>query len=112
MTSERKKGTEPDTSTKMPEATIESRPNPNATVVWDDKDMQTSFANVINVVFTREEFSLFFGTNQSWNLAETANFVVKLGNRIMLTPHAVTRLQTLLAERMAEYEKRFGAITR
>ena len=110
MTTERKKQTEPDAPAKIAEPTIE--PRPNTTVVWDDKDMQTSFANVINVVFTREEFSLFFGTNQSWNLAEAPSFVVKLGNRVMLTPHAISRLQTLLTDRLAEYEKRFGPINR
>ena len=110
MTAERKKPTEPEAPTKMAEATIE--PRQNTTVVWDDKDMQTSFANVINVIFTREEFSLFFGTNQSWNLAEAPSFVVKLNDRIMLTPHAAGRLQTLLNERLTEYEKRFGPINR
>ena len=110
MTSERKKQPEAQAHAETAAATIE--PRPNATVAWDDKDMQTSFANVINVIFTKEEFSLFFGTNQSWNLAETSNFVVKLNNRVMLTPHAVSRLQTLLADRLAEYEKRFGPINR
>ena len=110
MTSERKKQTEAGASPAISESAIE--PRPNATVVWDDKDMQTSFANVINVIFTREEFSLFFGTNQSWNLTEAPSFVVKLGNRVMLTPHAVSRLQTLLSDRLAEYEKRFGPINR
>jgi len=70
--------------------------------------MQTSYANVINVLSTREEFSLFFGTNQTWNLAEAPGLEVKLGNRVLLTPYAAKRLQLLLTDRLAEYEKRFG----
>ena len=40
-------------------------------VVWDDSTMQTSFANVVNVLNTKEEFTLLFGKNKTWNLAES-----------------------------------------
>lgn len=79
-------------------------------VVWDDKNMQTTFANVVNVMSTREEFALLFGTNQTWNLVGTSELTVRLSDRIVLTPHAAKRLQTLLAARLSEYEKRFGAL--
>ena len=106
MTSERKKSTEAEATASTVETVAE--PGPNKTVVWDDKDMQSTYANVINVISTREEFSLFFGTNQTWNLAEAPGLEVKLGNRILLTPYAAKRLQLLLTDRLAEYEKRFG----
>jgi hypothetical protein len=106
MSSERKKA--PDTETS-PSAEPAAEAVANKTVAWDDKEMRTSYANVINVISTREEFSLFFGTNQTWNLAEAPGLVVKLDNRVLLTPHAAKRLQLLLTERLAEYEKRFGS---
>jgi hypothetical protein len=105
MASERKKATDTDTP---PGAEPAPESVANKTVVWDDKEMRTSYANVINVISTQEEFSLFFGTNQTWNLAEAPGLVVKLNNRVLLTPHAAKRLQLLLTERLAEYERRFG----
>ena len=106
MTSEQKKRTAAEVAAGDAERAAEIVPN--KTVTWDDREMQSSYANVINVISTREEFSLFFGTNQTWNLAEAPGLVVKLANRILLTPHAAKRLQILLTDRLAEYEKRFG----
>jgi hypothetical protein len=83
----------------------------NLRVTWDDAQMQTSFANVINVLNTREEFTMLFGTNQSWNVARSGEVRVLLSNRIVLTPHAAKRLLTLLAARVDDYEKRFGKMT-
>jgi Protein of unknown function (DUF3467) len=80
-------------------------------VTWDDAQMQTSFANVINVLNTREEFTMLFGTNQSWNVAGSGEVRVLLSNRVVLTPHAAKRLLTLLAARVEDYEKRFGKMT-
>jgi hypothetical protein len=78
-------------------------------VQWDDSQMSTSYANVVNAVSSREEFTLFFGTNQTWN-AQDAEYRVKLSDRVILNPHAAKRLLTLLAAVMKEYEKRFGAV--
>jgi hypothetical protein len=77
-------------------------------VVWDDSAMQSSFANVINVINTREEFTLLFGTNQTWNVAGSKELIVKLSNRIVLTPYAAKRLVTLLNQHVTDYESRFG----
>jgi hypothetical protein len=79
-------------------------------VVWDDSSMHSSFANVINVINTREEFTLLFGTNQTWNVAGSKELTVKLSNRIVLTPYAAKRLVTLLNQHVADYESRFGAM--
>jgi hypothetical protein len=80
-------------------------------VVWNDSQMQTSYANVINVLVTREEFTLLFGTNQSWNVADSGELKVLLSNRIVLTPHAAKRLLTLLSQRIEEYESRFAKMS-
>lgn len=78
-------------------------------VSWDDAQMQSSYANVVNAVSSREEFTLFFGTNQTWN-ASDKELVVHLTNRIMLNPHAAKRLLTLLAAVMKEHERRYGEV--
>ncbi|MCT4655876.1 MAG: DUF3467 domain-containing protein [Cohaesibacter sp.] len=79
-------------------------------VTWDDSEMETTFANVVNVLSTREEFAVLFGTNQTWNVVGSKELSVKLANRIVLTPYAAKRLQALLAARIAEYEKQFGEL--
>ncbi|MCG8446053.1 MAG: DUF3467 domain-containing protein [Hyphomicrobiales bacterium] len=79
-------------------------------VIWDDSDMETAFANVVNVISTREEFALLFGTNQTWNLVDTSELTVRLTNRMVLTPYAAKRFLALLHARMQEYEQRFGEL--
>jgi hypothetical protein len=86
-------------------------PNPTATPVhWDQTNMRTEFSNVINVLSAREEFSLLFGMNSTWSLADGRGFEVKLSNRMILTPYAAKRLNLLLTERLAEYEAKFGVL--
>ena len=87
------------------EATTRKTPSVN----WDDSQMSTSYANVVNAVSSREEFTLFFGTNQTWN-AKDSELHVKLSDRVILNPHAAKRLLTLLAAVMKEYEARFGQV--
>jgi hypothetical protein len=80
-------------------------------VVWDDSQMATSFANVINVFNSREEFTFLFGTNQTWTMSESRELTVRLSNRIVLTPYAAKRLQALLTARIADYEQRFTRLS-
>lgn len=80
------------------------------TVKWDDTDMRTSYANVVNATSTREEITLFFGTNLTWNPAETKSFSVRLNDRIVLSPYAAKRLWLLLGAMVKEYETRFGVL--
>jgi uncharacterized protein DUF3467 len=77
-------------------------------VNWDASKMTTSYANVVNANSTREEVSVFFGTNQSWGGAEAKQLTVELENRIVLNPYAAKRLSILLSRVVAEYEKRHG----
>lgn len=79
-------------------------------VIWDDSKMRTTFANVVNGTSTREEVSLFFGTNQTWNVKEESEVVVQLSDRIILTPHAAKRMAVLLTAVIAAYEKQNGVI--
>ena len=79
-------------------------------VIWDDTAMTSSYANVINVINTREEFSLFFGLNRSWDAIAERGLAVKLENRIVMSPYAVKRLHVLLGERLTSYEQRFGSL--
>ena len=79
-------------------------------VNWDDSKISTSFANVVNVLSTREEVTLLFGTNQTWNIPETGALTVQLTNRIVLSPYAAKRLMMLLTARVKDYESRFGTL--
>jgi len=79
-------------------------------VVWDDGDMTSAFANVVNVLATREEMTLLFGTNQTWNATGTDELTVRLSNRIVLSPVAAKRLSLLLDRRVKEYEQLFGKL--
>ncbi|QSA97860.1 DUF3467 domain-containing protein [Methylococcus sp. EFPC2] len=90
--------------------TREDAVRPNLHLKWDDSKMQTTYANAVNAASTREEVSLFFGTNQTWNLKEDQEVVVQLSDRIVLNPYAAKRLSILLSGIVQEYEKRFGQL--
>lgn len=92
------------TEAEEPKADVPTKVN------WDDSQMDTSFANVVNVLSTREEFTMLFGTNQTWNVVGSKELTVRLDNRVVLTPFAAKRLATLLQARLADYEARFGAL--
>lgn len=83
----------------------------NTKVNWDDSRMATTFANVVNVLMTREEVTLLFGMNQTWNISQSKELTVQLSNRIVLTPYAAKRLLTLLTARMRDYETRIGPLS-
>lgn len=80
-------------------------------VKWDDSKMQTTYANVVNASSTREEVSIFFGTNQTWNVKDDKELQVALSDRLILNPHAAKRLTVLMGGIIKEYEKRFGEIS-
>lgn len=79
-------------------------------VQWNDKDMATHFANVVNVQSTREQVDLFFGMNRTWNMTDSGQLAVDLTNRIILTPFAAKRLWTILGGVLREYESRHGTL--
>lgn len=76
---------------------------------WDDSKMQSAYANVCNVLGTREEITLLFGTNKSWQ-AGSDEVGVQLSQRIVLTPYTAKRLSQMMEQGVREYEQRFGEI--
>jgi hypothetical protein len=76
---------------------------------WDESQMKTSYANVCNVSSTREEFTILFGTNQTWQTGQSG-LNVQLTNRIILNAFATKRLSILLSRIVEEYEARFGEL--
>ena len=79
-------------------------------VNWDAANMNTSYANVVNVSSTREEVTLLFGTNVTLYTGQN-EVTVKLSDRLILNPFAAKRLMVLLNNVMGEYEKRFGQLS-
>ena len=79
------------------------------TIRWDDSKMKSTYANVCNVSSTREEITLFFGLNQSWN-AQQKQLTIELSDRIILNPYAAKRMANLLNNVLSQYEERFGEI--
>ena len=80
-------------------------------VNWDDSKMTTTYSNAVNASSTREEVSIFFGTNQSWNVADDKELMILLSDRMILNPYAAKRLTVLLAGIIKEYENRFGELS-
>ncbi len=78
-------------------------------IVWDDSKMRSSYANVCNVLGTREEIMLLFGTNQAWQSGQS-EVTVALSDRIVLSPFAAKRLQQLLTQGLKDYEARHGEL--
>ena len=107
--------------TQMAEAPPTTAPTPGAPgdagrqtveaqLHWDDRKMATSFANVVNIQSTREQVDLFFGTNQTWNVAADKMVSIELSNRVILSPFAAKRLSIALQRVIGEYEARYGAL--
>lgn len=80
------------------------------TVNWDDSEMRSTYANVVNASSTREEVTVFFGSNLTWNPTEASDVHVKLTDRMILNPHAAKRLWILLGVVLNQYEKRHGTL--
>lgn len=76
-------------------------------VVWDDTHLLTSYANICNVLGTREEIMLLFGA--AWQ-SDQKEVKVVLSNRIVLNPYAAKRLMTMLEMGLNEYESRYGEL--
>ncbi len=76
---------------------------------WDQEKMRSTYANVCNVNSTREEVTILFGTNQSWNSGQK-ELVIDLSDRIILNPYVAKRLSTLLNNVVQQYESRFGEL--
>ena len=78
-------------------------------VRWDQSNMRSVYANVINAQGTREEIVLFFGMNQAWDAAQK-EMTVQVTDRIVLSPFAAKRLAVLLENVVKDYESRYGKL--
>ena len=97
---------------KATQEVVENRPQPAAEatkIIWDDSAMKTSYANVCNVLGTREEIMLLFGANQQWRTGQQ-EVTVKLSERVVLNPYVAKRLYKMLEQGLQEYEARYGAL--
>ena len=96
---------------------MEEKPDSKTTVIgrtkirWDDSKMRSTYANVCNVVSTREEVMLLFGTSTVWVDAQE-EVPVTLSDRILLSPFAAKRLLILLTKGVEEYERNYGSLDR
>ncbi len=80
------------------------------TIKWDVAKMSTSYANVCNVSSTREEFTILFGINKTWN-PEQRELTVDMSDRVILNPFAAKRMALLLSNVIRQYEDRYGEIS-
>ena len=100
-------------ATSKTEATTEQNDtaarNAGTKIVWDDSRMNTSYANVCNVLGTREEITLLFGANQGWHSGQK-EVKVMLSDRVVLNPYAAKRLMMMLEKGLGEYEARYGEL--
>jgi hypothetical protein len=90
---------------QQPAITPEGAPK----IKWDDSGMRTSYANVCNVLGTREEIMLLFGANQAWHGGQK-EVTVLLSDRVVLNPYAAKRLHLMLEQGLKEYESRYGEL--
>jgi hypothetical protein len=90
-------------------ASAAGRTSAEMQVKWDDTKLSTSYANVCNVMSTREEVVLMFGVNQAWHLGQK-EVTVQLTDRIIVSPHAAKRLSVLLENLLKQHEERFGPL--
>ena len=79
-----KKGDETDVGEGSAQAGTQTR------IMWDDSNMRSVYANVSNVMGTREEIILLFGMNQAWRF-DQKEVKVQLTDRIVLSPFAAKR---------------------
>lgn len=98
-----------DTEANTGSPIVADPPHEMPTIQWDDSNIRNCYANVCNVMGTREEIMLLFGANQAWNSAQK-EVTVALSERIVLNPFAAKRLMQMLAQGLKEYEARFGEL--
>ncbi len=78
-------------------------------IKFDDAKMHSSYANVCNISFTREEVLLLFGMSEAWQSGQQ-EVSVQLTERVILSPFAAKRMNVLLSAILQQYEQRFGPL--
>lgn len=75
----------------------------------DEASAKLSYANFFNVSSTREETALMFGMVQV-SANPNQEVAIQVSDRVVITPHAAKRLQTMLGQVLDQYETRFGRL--
>ena len=78
-------------------------------IKFDDAKMHSSYANVCNISFTREEVLLLFGMSEAWASGQQ-EVNIQLTERIILSPFAAMRMHVLLGRILQQYEQKFGSL--
>ena len=79
------------------------------TIRWDDSNIRTAYANICNIVSTREEVILMFGMNQRMDM-ENNELIIELSDRLVLNPYAAKRVAQSLNSVIEQYEEKFSEI--
>lgn len=74
-------------------------------IIWNDRNMVSTYSNVCNIAATSDEFMFLFGTSEAWNSAQK-NIVVNLNQRIILTPNSARKFHELLTKTLEEHDKK------
>lgn len=75
----------------------------------DEANAKLSYANFFNVSSTREETALMFGMIQA-RANPSQEIGIQVSDRVVISPHAAKRLQTMLGRVLTQYESRFGPL--
>ena len=75
----------------------------------DETDAKLAYANFFNITSTREETAIIFGLIQPRS-GEQKDVHIQVGSRVLMTPHAARRLETMLGQVLRQYEQRFGSL--
>ena len=87
----------------------EKQTTTSTTIKWDDSNIRITYANICNVISTREEVSMMFGMNQRMD-KENNEVIIELSDRIVLSPYAAKRVALLLTDVIEQYEEKFSKI--
>lgn len=77
------------------------------TIHWDDSNARSAYANVFNVIGSREEIVFLFGESHA---SDKGQRTVKLSSRIVLNPHISKRLLILLENALRKHEEQYGTL--
>lgn len=99
-----------DASAPPPNAvpSADARAGEAGSVRIDDRHVKSSYCNVCNATSTGEEVVLNFGLNRAWERRDGLD--IELHHQVIMTPHAVKRLRTLLTDLLDEHERRYGPL--
>lgn len=78
-------------------------------IIWDDSNIRSAYANVAEVVGSREEIMLLFGEDPAGHTGPQETRV-KLKERVVLGPLAAKRLAILLNKCIQDYESKDGPL--